>query len=166
MKKLYDAYCRWEEVVTGIIFVMIVALVFLAALFRLFDKPIVWANDIAKLLFAWAALLGADVAMRYSRLVGVDFLVKKLPLKTAKFLRIFVFAVIIALLSSFVYFGVGLSVSSYDRSFQTLSFLSYSLVTASLPVASVLMILTASIKISRIVRNFTNDEYDIYRDRR
>jgi TRAP-type C4-dicarboxylate transport system permease small subunit len=81
-------------------------------------------------------------------------------------LRIFVFATIIALLSSFVYFGVGLSISSYDRSFQTLSFLSYSLVTASLPVASVLMILTASVKIGRIVRNFTNDEYDIYRDSR
>jgi TRAP-type C4-dicarboxylate transport system permease small subunit len=166
MKKFYDTYCRWEEVITGIIFVMIVALVFLAAFFRLFDRPIVWANDIAKLLFAWAALLGADVAMRYSRLVGVDFLVKKLPLRTAKFLRIFVFAIIIALLSSFVYFGVGLSISSYDRSFQTLSFLSYSLVTASLPVTSVLMILTASIKISRIIRNFDNDEYDIYRDNR
>lgn len=166
MKKLYDTYCRWEEVITGIIFVLIVALVFLAAFFRLFDKPIVWANDIAKLLFAWAALLGADVAMRYSRLVGVDFLVKKLPLRAAKFLRILVFSIIIALLCSFVYFGIGLSISSYDRSFQTLSFLSYSLVTASLPVASVLMILTASVKIVRIVRNFNNDEYDIYRDSR
>jgi TRAP-type C4-dicarboxylate transport system permease small subunit len=166
MNKLYNRYCKIEETITGAIFVSIVILVFSAAFLRLFDRPLVWANDIAKFLFAWAALLGADVAMRNSRLVGVDFLVKKLPLRTAKLLRIFTFSVIIVLLSSFVYFGVGLSIESYDRSFQTLSFMTYSVVTVSLPVTSLLMILTASIKIYKLIKYFNDDDYDIYRDSR
>ena len=74
-------------------------------------------------LFSWAAFLGADVAMRYSRLVGVDMLVKKLPRKLAKVIQIAVFGIIIALLTAFVFYGTSLSIESKDRSFQTLSWL-------------------------------------------
>ena len=164
MKKIYDIYCKFEEIIVGVIFVSIVVLIFSAAFFRQFDKPIVWADDIAKFLFSWAAFLGADVAMRHSRLVGVDIIVKKLPPKTAKVVQIIVFSIIITLLLSFVYYGTKLSIESADRSFQTLSKLSYSIVTASLPVASVLMILSASLKIAKIIKNFKVDSYDVLRD--
>lgn len=164
MKRIYEIYCRIEETIVGIIFVSIVVLVFSAAFFRQFDKPIVWADDIAKFLFSWAAFLGADVAMRYSRLVGVDILVKKFPAKMTKSLQLFVFSIIILLLLSFVYYGTKLSIESVDRSFQTLSNFSYSIVTASLPVASLLMILTASLKIRKIIINYNDDDYDVLRD--
>jgi len=164
MKKIYEIYCKAEEIIVGIIFTSIVVLVFSAAFFRQFDKPIVWADDIAKFLFSWAAFLGADVAMRHSRLVGVDLLVKKLPAKIAKIVQIFVFGIMITLLLSFVYYGIRLSIESVDRSFQTLSSFSYSIVTVSLPVASLLMILTASLKIVKIIKNFKDDSYEVLRD--
>lgn len=164
MRKLYDIYCKAEEIFTGAVFVSIVVLIFSAAFFRVFDKPIVWADDIAKFLFSWAAFLGADVAMRHSRLVGVDFLVKKLPRRMAKIIQIFVFAIIISLLLSFVYYGTSLSFESIDRDFQTLSNFSYSWVTVSLPIASALMILTASLKIAEIVRHFKDDDYEVVID--
>ena len=164
MKKVYEAYCKAEEIIVGIIFISIVILIFSAAFFRQFDKPIVWADDIAKFLFSWAAFLGADVAMRYSRLVGVDMLVKKFSGKVIKIIQIFVFSIIIALLIAFVLFGTRLSIQSVDRSFQTLSWLSYSVVTSSLPVSSLLMILTAVLKIIKIIKNFKDDEYNVLRD--
>jgi len=102
--------------------------------------------------------------MRYSRLVGVDILVKKLPPKIAKIVQILVFGIIISLLMSFVYYGIKLSIESADRSFQTLSKFSYSIVTVSLPVSSALMILTASLKISKIIKNFKDDNYEVLRD--
>jgi len=147
MKKIYQVYCKIEEVLVGTAFVSIVVLIFSAAFFRQFDRPIVWADDIAKFLFSWTAFLGADVAMRYSRLVGVDILVRKLPRKIA-----------------FVYYGTLLSIESVDRSFQTLSNVSYSIVTASLPVSSLLMILTASLKIVKIVHNFRDNDYEVTKD--
>ncbi len=164
MKKIYQVYCRIEEVLVGTAFVSIVVLIFSAAFFRQFNRPIVWADDIAKFLFSWTAFLGADVAMRYSRLVGVDILVRKLPRKIAKIIQIAVFVIIIILLAAFVYFGTILSIESVDRSFQTLSNFSYSIVTASLPVASLLMILTASLKIVKIVHNFRDDDYEVSKD--
>jgi TRAP-type C4-dicarboxylate transport system permease small subunit len=72
--------------------------------------------------------------------------------------------IIITLLLSFVYYGTRLSIESADRSFQTLSKFSYSIVTVSLPVSSVLMILTASLKIARIIKNFKDDSYEVLRD--
>ncbi len=164
MKKIYKLYCKIEETLVGITFVSIVVLIFSAAFFRQFDMPIVWADDIAKFLFSWTAFLGADVAMRYSRLVGVDILVRKLPRKTAKIIQLIVFALIIILLASFVFYGTRLSIESVDRSFQTLSNISYSIVTASLPVASLLMILTASLKVTQIIKNFKDDDYEVLRD--
>lgn len=164
MKKVYEAYCKIEEIIVGVVFISIVALIFSAAFFRQFDKPIVWADDIAKFLFSWAAFLGADVAMRYSRLVGVDLLVKKFPGKVVKIIQIFVFTIIIALLTAFVIYGTRLSIESVDRSFQTLSWLSYSAVTVSLPVSSLLMILTAVLKIIKIIKNFKDDEYNVLKD--
>lgn len=164
MIKAYKYYCKFEEILVGIVFVAIVVLIFGAAFFRQLNHPLVWADDIAKFLFSWAAFLGADVAMRYSRLVGVDIVVKKLPRKAAKIIQIIVFLIIIALLASFVYFGTRLSIESIDRDFQTLSYFSYSSVTASLPVASLLMILTASIKIAKIIKNFKDDSYEVLKD--
>ncbi len=164
MKKIYQYFCKLEEILVGTVFVSIVVLVFSAAFFRQFDHPIVWADDVAKFLFSWAAFLGADVAMRYSRLVGVDILVKKLPRKLAKVVQLFVFSIIIALLVAFVIYGTKLSIESADRSFQTLSNFSYSFVTASLPISSFLMIVTAFTKIGKILINFKNDDYEVLRD--
>ena len=74
------------------------------------------------------------------------------------------FVIIIILLAAFVYYGTLLSIESVDRSFQTLSNVSYSIVTASLPVSSLLMILTASLKIVKIVHNFKDDAYEVSKD--
>lgn len=164
MRKVYGYFCKGEEILTGIIFVSIVVLVIVAAFFRQFDHPIVWADDIAKFLFSWVAFLGADVAMRYSRLVGVDIVVKKLPVKTAKVIQLIVFTIMIVLLAAFVVFGINLSIENIDRDFQTLSNFSYSCVTAALPAGSVLMIITASTKIAKIIKNFKDDSYEVLRD--
>ncbi|MDC7233372.1 MAG: TRAP transporter small permease [Spirochaetales bacterium] len=164
MKKIYEIYCKIQEMIVGTVFVSIVVLIFSAAFFRQFNKPIVWADDIAKFLFSWAAFLGADVAMRHSRLVGVDMLVKKFNPKIAKIVQIAVFSIIIALLAAFVVQGIKLSIESVDRSFQTLSRFSYSFVTVSLPVSSAMMILTACIKIGKIITHFREDDYNVLRD--
>ncbi len=164
MRKFYRTFCKCEEVFVGTIFVSIVALVFIAAFFRQFSRPIVWADDVAKLLFSWAAFLGADVAMRHSRLVGVDIIVKKLPRKVAKVVQVFVFFLIVLLLASFVFYGTKLTIEGFDRSFQTLSNVSYSYVTVSLPVSSALMIITASTKVQKIIKNFKDDGYEVLKD--
>ncbi len=164
MKKAYYYYCKIEETIVAIGFIAIVALIFIAAFLRALKMPLIWADDFAKLLFSWVALIGADVAFRYSRLIGVDLVTNKLPPRIMKVVQLIVFSIIILFLSFLTYYGFNLAIESMDRSFQTLSFVSYSYVTFSLPVASILMILSASIKIGKTLKNFNNDNYNVLRD--
>jgi len=164
MLKFYRGFCKVEEVITSIAFVSIVALIFGAAIFRAFSFPLVWADDMARFLFSWTAFLGADIALRHSRLVGVDILVNKLPPKMRKLTEIIVYSIMLVILVSFVYYGTQLSIKNWDRDFQTLAFMSYSMVTLSLPVASFLMIISASTKLVRVVKNFRNDGYEVKKD--
>lgn len=164
MLKIYRGFCKVEEVITSIAFVSIIALIFSAAIFRAFNHPLVWADDIARFLFSWTAFLGADIALRHSRLVGVDMLVNKLPPKARKLTEIIVYSIMVFILIAFVYYGTQLSIKNWDRDFQTLSFMSYSMVTLSLPVASLLMIISASTKLVRVIVNFKNDGYEVKQD--
>jgi len=164
MEYFYRRFCRLEEAITGTMFVIIVALVFGAALMRAFNLPLVWADDVASFLFSWVAFLGADIALRHSRLVGVDILVNRWSPKARKVSEIVVYVTMIVLLIAFVYFGVNLSIRNWDRDFQTLSFMSYSAVTLSLPVASALMVVSTATKLARLFHKFGDDEYEVKAD--
>lgn len=163
MKRVYEVYCRAEEVICGIFFFAIVVLVFSSAFLRLFKMPLIWADDIAKLLFAWTAFLGADVAMRRCRLVGVDFVMVRLPPKVQKAIQLAGNLIIAIILVAFVYFGFKLTVASWDRYFQTIT-ASYSFVTMCLPVGSLCMLLTAGIKIGKLLAHFGDDDYTLAKD--
>lgn len=161
--RFYKFYCKLEELIVGTGFVAIVALTFLNAVLRIFKMPIVIADDTCLLLFSWAALLGADVALRYSRLVGMDILVKKFSPKFQKVLQIAVYAIMIAILAIFVYGGLRVIAVNGDRPFNTLP-VPYSWVTMSLPACSILMIFTCIVKIMKVITHFKDDEYNVKKD--
>lgn len=164
MQDIYRRFCKLEETITGVMFALIVALVFSAALLRAFNLPLVWADDAASFLFSWVAFLGADIALRHSRLVGVDILVNRWSPKARKISEIVVYTIMLMILVAFVYYGINLSIRNWDRDFQTLSFMSYSAVTLSLPVASVFMILSAGTKLARTFGHFGEDDYEVKQD--
>ncbi len=162
-QKVYRIYCRIEEIIVGIFFTTIVALTFVNAVLRYVDKPIITTDDICLLLFSWAAMLGADVAFRYSRLVGMDMLVTKFPPKLQKFFQIVVYLIMIAAMFMFIQYGFALARSNWKRNFNSLP-ISYGWVTISLPVSCCLMIFTAILKIIKVVSRFDDDSYNIKND--
>ncbi|MEO7937526.1 MAG: TRAP transporter small permease [Burkholderiaceae bacterium] len=164
MQVFYRRLCAFEEAVTATMFASIVGLIFLAAFFRAFNYPLIWADDVASFLFSWVAFLGADIALRHSRLVGVDLLIDAVNPKVRKVLELIVYSIMIVLLTAFVYYGINLSIRNWDRDFQTLSFMSYSAVTLSLPVASVLMFISCATKVVRLIRHFGDDSYRVKDD--
>ncbi|MCR4441277.1 MAG: TRAP transporter small permease [Peptococcaceae bacterium] len=150
MKRIVDSFYRWEEFLVKTLLALIVALVFIAAVLRTFKYPINWSVDIAQGLFAWGTFLGADVAMRKNKLMGVDLFISKMPIKTQRLLKIINYSMIIGFLSGIAFFGVKLCVENYARTFQSLS-VSYSWVTLSAPVGAVLMIITSGKKIREML---------------
>lgn len=153
MKKVYNAYCKAEEFLFSFLFAVMVALVFSSAIARGIGKPLAWSLDVTQLLLCWTSLVGADVAFRHDKFIGLDLFTRKMPVKVQKVLEIVVLVLMQVAFCIFIYYGVMLSIKSWKRSFQTLP-ISYSFITIALPVMSTLMTLTNILKITDKVKNF------------
>jgi TRAP-type C4-dicarboxylate transport system permease small subunit len=109
-----------------------------------------WNIDMAMLLLAWTAFLGADIAYRSGQLVGVDLVTRKLPLRIQVLVEILVFLVILIALCMIVYFGIRLALVEKLRRFQSIR-IPYSIVTMSIVLASASMAVSTVIKIKHRV---------------
>ena len=166
MNKIYKLYCKAEEVLVGLFFIVIVALTFMNAMLRLFGAPIIYADDICMLLFSWTALMGADVAMRYCRLVGMDIVTSKLSPKVQKAIGLVVQVLMIAMLVVLIKGGVKIVKLNGKRPFNTLEAfgIRYGYVTTSIPVCCSMMIFTCVTKIFKLITHFNDDEFTLKKD--
>ncbi len=146
MRKAYEKLGKIELMFCSVLIISIVVLVFISIWMRFIKMPIIWSIDISQLMFAWITFVGADVAYRGDKFVGVDILVRKTPpmLQTsiALFINIVIFSVSIFLIKN----GMDLTIQNFDRKFQTLT-ITYAWVNSSLPVGCTLLSLTAIEKI-------------------
>lgn len=155
MKAIYRSFCKLEEVLSCTMFFSMTALVLCSALARLINHPLPWSIDVAQILLAWTCFIGADVAYRDKKLVGLDLFTRNLPEQVRNLIELLIQVLMLIALIIFIVVGLKLSYDSRMRFFQTLS-VSYSLVTLSLPVSSALMSITACIKIAEIIAKMKN----------
>lgn len=151
MKKAYEAFCNIEELVCGAILCIIVALAFITAIGRCVGRPLSWTVEVSQFFLSWLAFLGADMALRHGRVLGVDLLTRRLPKKAQAVIKLVTNVLILMVLIAFIKFGIDLCRSNYKRSFQTVG-ISYSWATASLPFASVFMSITIILEIVQQVK--------------
>lgn len=160
LKKIYKWYCRIEMLLACAAFFTIIALTFANAVLRALNHPIVSNDDLCTLLFAWVSFMGADIAMRSNRLVGMDLVTMNLPAKLQKVLQLIVYLIMGATLVMLAVQGYKLAVMNWSRFFNTLP-VSYGLVTLSLAVCGVQMLITLCIKFVVVVQHFGDDSFSI-----
>lgn len=137
-------FCRLiqlEERVSACMLAAIVLLVFAAALMRTLGFPIVWSVDIAQLLFIWVCLLGANQALRQDNHVGIDYFLRRLPVRIQLAIDALSLTLMAAFLAVLVWFGVELSLLNPERTLGATHW-PYALVTLAVPFGSVLMLVT------------------------
>jgi TRAP-type transport system small permease protein len=147
MKKLYERVCAAEALVAAAFLVLMVVLIFLGGVLRMLGHPINWSGDAATALFAWACFLCADIAWRNNSLMSIEVITSRLPAHLLTACRLLNYAVITIFLLYLIVMGVYLSWISRARSFQGIPEISYSWVTMSLPVGSVLLLITTALKV-------------------
>lgn len=150
MKKIYRWYCKAEETVCGVGFIFLVAFVFLSAILRFFRFSMSWNIDMAMLLLAWTAFLGADIAWRSGQIIGVDIVTRALPSVLRRAIELAVYLIILAALVIIVVFGTRLAWSERVSRYQSMP-IPYSLVTISLVFAAFSMVFTTIRKIKRTI---------------
>jgi TRAP-type C4-dicarboxylate transport system permease small subunit len=159
MKKLYRALCGAEVAVCGVGFVFLIFFVFLSAILRFFHISVSWNIDMALVLLAWTAFLGADIAWRNGQLVGIDLVTRRLPLRYQKIIQIAIYIVIFCALVLIAVYGIRLAWTERLRKYQSIP-IPYSLVTLSLVTAALSMALSTVLKIRRCIMNFTNGKQE------
>ena len=116
----------------------ITGLVFVAAIMRFFGRPLTWSIDMAQLLFIWLCMLGATRAMREKSHVGMEIFVKHLGYRRQLWVELVCSALALAFLGILAVEGYELTLLNSERTFGD-STLSYSWVTAAVPVGCVLL---------------------------
>jgi TRAP-type C4-dicarboxylate transport system permease small subunit len=147
MKKIYDSVCKIETFLIKVFIVFLVSLVFIAAATRYMGYPINWSVDIAVCLFAWCTFLGADVAMRTNKLMNVEFFINRFSSKNKKYFELVNQLIILIFLLALIGYGFKISYTTRFRTFQGIPWFSYTWVTISVPIGSILMSITTFLKI-------------------
>jgi TRAP-type C4-dicarboxylate transport system permease small subunit len=140
--KVLARLARGEDLVARACLAGCAALVFVAAVSRAVGSPIIWAIDIAMLLFIWCAFLGADTAMRARQHIIIDIVVRLFPQRLQRGLLIAHWAIMVAFLLALVVLGTQLTLLNVQRPMGDTD-ISYAYVTAAVPFGSLLMAITA-----------------------
>jgi TRAP-type C4-dicarboxylate transport system permease small subunit len=151
MRSLYGLLCRAEAVVAASFLLLMVVLIFLGGVARMLGAPLNWTTDLATCLFAWACFLCADIAWRNDGLMSIGLVAARLGPRGARLLARVNLLLITAFLVFVVVAGTYLAWVSRARTFQGIPGVSYSWVTASLPVGAALLLLTTLLKLRRPV---------------
>lgn len=152
MGTIYQNICKTESFVARFTLISMVLLIFFAGLARVLKHPMNWAMDVSTFLFAWSCFLSADVAWREDKLMSIDLFVNRFPVKVRKIFKVFNYSVLIGFLVYLIFFGLWLSYTTRARAFQGIPSFSYTWVTLSVPVGSLLLFVTTVLKIKAGVR--------------
>jgi len=152
LRAVYKYFCKAEALLCCTGFAALIALVFLSAVLRFFSLSMAWNIDMAMLLLAWTAFLGADIAYRSGQLVGIDLLTRIFPKKMQIIVEILLFIIILGALIAIVYFGIRLALVEKVRKYQAIP-IPYNIVTFSIIIASASMAVSTIVRIKqRIIR--------------
>ncbi len=153
MHALYSGLKKLEATLAGAFLILMVALIFTGGIARLLHYPLNWTIDLATCFFAWACFLCADIAWRNDALMSINLVSDAMPEKVRRALTYSNYLILVAFLGYVIYAGVWLSYVSRARSFQGIPGVSYSWVTASLPVGAALLLITTLLKIAQALRD-------------
>ncbi len=155
MMQIYERIGKAEIFIAKAALAILTVFVFISAVARTVHYPVAWAVDAATFLFAWCVFLSGDAAMRKDKLVTIDIVTSRLPPKAQYYIRLVNQIIIIVFLAALVGFGFWLSYTTRLRTFQGIPGFSYTWVTLSVPIGSLLMLVTTILKVKeQIARGY------------
>jgi TRAP-type C4-dicarboxylate transport system permease small subunit len=81
----------------------------------IWNYSFIWAEELSQYLMVWITFLGAGLALREGRHVAVELLQDRLPVKTKRWVRHLVAALIIAFLVALVVLGFQFALFAWEQ---------------------------------------------------
>ncbi|SHG16888.1 TRAP transporter small permease [Ornithinibacillus halophilus] len=137
LKKFYN---NFEEIVGTALFVSMLVILVVQTLTRQgIGVPLVWTEELSKLLFIYAGYLGIVACIKDDSHVSIDVFLKKLPAKAQKWVYLFNQLLILAALIVVFYISFTIVERQEHLTIVTLQ-ISYVYMYAALPILTLLMI--------------------------
>ncbi|MDZ5696003.1 TRAP transporter small permease [Chelativorans sp. M5D2P16] len=144
-------YQRIEFVFAVVLLGLIVVLVGVAAAARVAGAPIIWSIEVAQLLFAWLAMIAADLALQQERHIGMSLLLDALPPPIRRYAELANLGILLALVGFLLVYALKNTVLMHPRLIGATQ-MNASLVHASMAAGLLLMLRTLVLRIYRGIR--------------
>ncbi len=128
--------------------------VLIGAITRTAGSPVIWAVDLAQLCFAWACVLGADLALKKNAHIEIDIVIRNFSVTARRYRAIIWLSAIAAFLAMPNRAGTQLTLMNTERVLGDVG-ISYSWVTGAIPTGCALMLATT---LKRLYRGMTGRE--------
>lgn len=139
-----------EEFICVLLLGVMAIVVFLQVVFRyILGNPLVWAEEVSTLLFAWVTFLGSAVGVKRFSHIAINAVVILFPPRVRIFIQIAVDVLVIFLLVTFIKSGLELVMEGRRIATSTLG-ISQSYVYLSGPVGGLLMLYHYIVNIFRL----------------
>lgn len=131
---------KLEEWIGGTLFIaMFVVLVLQIVARQILDSPLIWSEELARLIFVYIGMLGISMGIRSQSHVMIDFIYARLPEKIQKVVFTVIQILIFFCITSFIYFGYLLIEKKADIELVSLG-ISAKWMYIALPLISLLML--------------------------
>lgn len=152
LKKLYD---NFEEIIGSILFiVMLIVLSVQTLSHQGFGSPLVWSEELSKLLFIYAGYIGVVASIKDNSHVAIDVLLTKLPPNVRKWVERFNQVLIIAALIAVFIISIPIVQNQTHLKIVSLN-LSMVYLYIALPILSFLMIYR---QVEYLIKNWRKDK--------
>lgn len=104
--KVKEFFNQFEERVGAVLFIAIFAILVAQIVFRqIFNSPLIWSEELAKLLFIYVGMLGVSIGIKGDQHVMIDFLYNKFSPKLTKIVFTFIQLLILISIVMIVFLG-------------------------------------------------------------
>jgi len=104
-----------------------------------FDMPLIWSEELARICLVWVAFIGAIIGMREGRHIDITVVVDNVPVKARKYIMFLSKAISSTFLVALTYYGVGFVAMNMTQASPVLN-ITMGVVYLCLPLASVGML--------------------------
>jgi len=152
MTSLFRTLERVADALMIALFAMIFGLVLAQIVCRyLFDSPLVWSEELARMAFMWLGMLAWSLGSRRRSHIAITFVADRLPEAARLALAIAIQVAIIFFCALLTWHGATLTARNVGLPTVTLPWIDFALVYAIVPVGAAMMILYALREIHAIV---------------
>lgn len=155
MKKnsLVNIYNNFEEIFLVVIFIALVADIFLQVIMRyVFNDSLFWSEELGRFLFEWLTWIGMSLGAKKGEHIKITMLQDKFSYKKAQVLDIISSIIVIGICAITIYYGIFMSVFWAGSKYPCLQ-ISLAWGYIAIPIGCSLMVIRSLVDIKRAFKN-------------